>query len=810
MVRVSQGLRRQVLRLSVQLVGTVALACQLREGETRTGVEPSASAVVQAARPPLTPPSFQEILQAQPPPHDLGRAGQHPFVWSLDGSSFALSRAQETWLFDVSGRSHIATLPTTRVWPVKGQGYAGIDERDGRPTLWASDGRELARMAVDSYVPAGPDAIQREFFVNPTGEVAVLGGPALPGGNYVTWDLVGRRVLATLQEPHLDRCFFSASGRSLACETYAGARARFVRETATGKQIPWPKALAGQRLLAPVVGRDGFIFSDGRSYTAWLLTPSRTKRLFTPRGIDNDAEFPVADRGLSTLHGDTLLWNPSRGKLLTKVADEEPELSIRSDGRYWVSRRSSLSAGYSVRSLQDGGLVAELALGEIPLAFRSSSPELAVFSPSAGLFSIDLSTGVRREIAPSARALAVSSAGFDAHARLLALGLDERIAITSLRSGQPVHDVPGGSFQWYGESQLAVLEPTAHFGCQLRLWNVSAAATTEQGKYACPKRQRWRFGPERGFLLRNAAATPAQLRTARQLGVKLTSARAWVTEARPFAALRAPGNWLSLRTRPKDMVADEPPYSEQWLVLSEGRRVRLQGDAEFTLQDPGGATKSVHCPSLEIDRSKLASEPGTELFPESFGPTRLDRKLRLLVSHNRRPALVDFGTGVCRRFPEAEPPLTATSLQAEAAMLSASGAWLATLSHQGLLTLWDPEKGTASTPALPRPSGPRAFSASADDRFLTLSEPDQVIFVDTSTGRWLRARSVKLGNALLPLYDGADHRYAGPELALEKVTLRVVDDQAPNLLGLPASGARFGSELIDPGLLTGFFGSVIR
>lgn len=804
---VSEGLRRQVLRLSVQLVGMVALACQLRrEGGTGTEVEPSASAVVQAARPLLAPPSLQEILQAQPPTYDLGRAGQHYLVWSLDGSSFALSRSQETWLFDVSGRSHIATLPTTRVWPVKGQGYAGIDERDGRPTLWASDGRELGRMAVDSYVPAGPDAIQREFFVNPTGEVAVLGGPALPGGNYVTWDLVGRRVLPTLNEPHRDRCFFSASGRSLACETHGAAHARFVRETATGKQIPWPKALAGQRLVAPVAGRDGFIFSNGRFYTAWLLAPSRTQRLYTPRGIDSEAEFPVSDRGLSTLDGDTLLWNPSRGKVLIKVQDEVPEPSIRSDGRYWVSRRSKPSAGYSVRSLHDGGLVAELALGEVPLAFRSSSSELAVFSRPAGLFSMDLSTGQRREIAPAARALAVSSAGFDVRAGLFALGLDERIAITSLRSGRLLHHVPGGPFQWYGQSQLAVLELTAYSGCQVRLWSVSEAAATEQGKYRCPRRQRWRFGPEPGFLLRDGEATPAQRGTARQLGVGLDNARMWVTEARPFAALSAPGSWLSLRTRPKDMGHD----SEQWLVLSGGRRVQLRGDAEFILHDPGGATKSVRCQSFEGARSAVAHAHGTELFPETFGSTRLNRNTQLLVSHNSRPALVDFRRGVCRRFPEAEAPLTTSSLRAEAAVLSASGAWLATLSPQGLLTLWNLEKGSASTPALPRPSGPRTLTASADDRFLALAEPDQVIVVDPTSGRWLRVRLVELGDELLPLYDAADHRYAGPELALEKVTLRLVNDEAPNLLGLPANRGRFGNDLIDPNLVTGFFGAIVH
>jgi len=759
---------------------------------------------VQAAKPSLTLPSFQEILQVQPPAADLGRAWQHYLVWSLDGSSFALSRAKETWVFDVAGRSHLATLPSTRVWPVKGQGYAGIDERDGRPTLWANDGSELARMPVDSYVPAGPDAIQREFFVNPTGEVAVLGGPALPGGNYMTWDLVGRQVLSKLNEPHVDQCFFSASGRSLACETTTGNGARFVRDTATGKEIPWPKGLAGQRLVLPVAGRDGFIFSNGRSYTAWLISSSRTKRLLTPRGLDSPAEFPVTDRGLSSLDGDTLLWDPSRGKVLTKVADEAPELSIRSDGRYWVSRRSSPSAGYSVRSLHDGGLVAELPFGELPLAFRSSPPELAVFSPSVGLVSINLSNGGRREIAPSAQAVAVSRAGLDVHGGLAAIGLDERIAIMSTRSGRSLHDVPGGPFQWYGEqSQLAVLEPTANSGCQVRLWSISEAAATEQGKYRCPRHQRWRLASEGGVLLRDAEATPAQLRTARRLGVKLTDARLWVTEARPFAALGAPGSWVSLRTRPKDIGhVDEPPYSEQWLALSGGYRVQLQGHAKFTLHDPGGATKTVQCQSFEVSQ--------TELFPQNFGAARFNRKQQLLVSHNRRPALVDFRTGVCGRFPDAELPFTSTWLQAETAALSVSGNWLATLSTQGLLTLWNLEKGSASTPALPRPSGPRSLSASADDRFLAVAEPDQVIFIDTSSGRWLRVRSFELGDRLLPLYDSSDHRYAGPEVVLEKVTLLPVNEEAPNLLGLHAYGARFGSDLVDHGLVAGFFASVIQ
>lgn len=800
------GTRWVSLRRFVLLVCTMALACQhRREGETGDAPRASASAAVQAARPSLALPSYQEILQVQPPADDLSRDWQHYLVWSLDGSSFALSRAQETWLFDVRGRSHLATLPTTRVWPVKGQGYAGIDERDGRPTVWASDGRELGRMPVDSYVPAGPDAIQREFLVNPTGEVGVLGGPALPGGNYMTWDLVGRQVLSKLNEPHLDHCFFSASGRSLACETTTGNRARFVRDTATGEEIPWPKALAGQRLVAAVAGRDGFIFSNGRSYTAWRLTPSRTKRLFTPRGIDSPAEFPVTDRGLATLDGDTLLWNPSRGKLLTKVEDEVPQLTIRSDGRYWVSRRTSASAGYSVRSLQDGGLVAELPGGEIPLAFLGSPPELAVFSPSVGLLSINLSNGGRREIAPSARAIAVSSAGFDVHGGLAAIGLDERIAITSTRSGQPLHDVPGGAFQWYGASQLAVLEPTASSGCQLRLWSVSEAAATEQGKYRCPRHRRWRLGPEGGVLLSDAEATPAQFRTARQLGVGLTNARLWVTEARPFAALDAAGSWVSLRTMRH--AVDDPPYSEQWLALSGGRRVRLQGDTKFTLHDSGGATKTVECQSFEVERSPLGRPPGTELFPESYGPTRFNRQHQLLVSHNRRPALVDFRTGKCRRFPDAELPFTTTGLQAETAVLSASGNWLATLSTQGLLTLWNPEKGSASTPALPRPSGPRSLSVSSDDRFLALSEPEQVIVVDTSTGRWLRVRSFELGDALLPLYDSSDQRYAGAASVLEKVTLLPVNEDTPNLLGVQAYGARFGSDLVDPGLVAGFFGS---
>src|SRR6187399_1129497 len=193
----TSGLRSS--RPLLPLVLTLLSACQhpssvpIPSRPSATESQPAVSAASSTVPPPG---NIQELLQTEPP--DIER-----LVWALDGKSFAIVNAREVLLYDATTRQHTATLDAQEVSPVKGGGFVGIGRANWRPTLWGSDGREIASMSPDAVPPASEDRAKPSFLVSGSGQIAVLIQRAPKGLQATVWDLERRRIVRSLAlTPH--------------------------------------------------------------------------------------------------------------------------------------------------------------------------------------------------------------------------------------------------------------------------------------------------------------------------------------------------------------------------------------------------------------------------------------------------------------------------------------------------------------------------------------------------------------------------------------------------------------------------------
>lgn len=343
---------------------------------------------------------------------------------TLDGKSFAIVNQREVLLYDATTHRHMATLDAQEISAAKGGGFVGTSRTTWRPTLWSSDGREIASLQEASPPPAEGE-VAFPLLVSRNGQIAVQ--RSRKSLQATVWDLQRRTVVRTLVLGPYSKVLLSNSGRYLASEGVSWKEPAFVVETLTGQKLPLPNAFTDEHpRLEGLVGQDGFLFRHDDRDSSVLPTAPYVRAIRPPFSVGgSDLRFLDAEVALVNAASGSSIWDTKSNKVIRRLDGESLNPTVDGEGRYFVTRREApwnsigLSWKYLVHSTLDGKLLAEFS-GDPPLAFRPTTDQLTHLDDAGNLVAFDVRTQEVHAVAPAGRlesALSAWDFGFSSLAR---------------------------------------------------------------------------------------------------------------------------------------------------------------------------------------------------------------------------------------------------------------------------------------------------------------------------------------------------------------------------------------------------------